>query len=72
MIPGRVIGAITLHGQKINAEMVKQGWAWVYIAYAKDLTLGDLEVSARASKKGLWQEANPTPPWEWRKQQKKQ
>jgi endonuclease YncB( thermonuclease family) len=29
------------------------------------------EEKARASKRGLWKDADPAPPWDWRKQQKK-
>jgi len=32
----------------------------------EDETLGRLEAEARAAKRGLWADANPTPPWEWR------
>jgi endonuclease YncB( thermonuclease family) len=38
-----------------------------YRKYGKDLKLYDLENEARASRRGLWADANPMPPWEWRK-----
>jgi hypothetical protein len=42
--------------------------AWWYRPYApKDIMLAQLEAEARAAKRGLWADAHPVPPWEWRK-----
>lgn len=69
---GRVIG--TLYGDNdfnLNREQVARGNAW---NYAKYNTLfpeyAALEAAARLKKLGLWQEENPVPPWEFRRQQK--
>jgi micrococcal nuclease len=35
--------------------------------YSKDLTLPGLEAMARKGRKGLWSDAEPTPPWEFRR-----
>ena len=29
--------------------------------------LGDLEDDARLAKRGLWEDPEPVPPWDWRK-----
>lgn len=65
---GRLIAVITNSKKQIvNQEMVKQGMAWHFIRYSSDATYAKLEQEARKNKVGLWQERNPTPPWEWRK-----
>lgn len=57
----------------VNLEMVKRGYAWAYTHYLRRPYASayiDAENEARAKKLGLWQDANPTPPWEFRKMQK--
>ena len=40
----------------------------VVSAYApNDTTLAQLEAEARTAKHGLWADAHPVPPWQWRK-----
>ena len=47
--------------------MVGQGMAWWYTRYAPaDRELARLEKVARAEKRGLWSQANPIAPWDWR------
>ncbi len=54
-----------------NAEMIRQGFAWHYKTYSGDLELHELELEARAAKRGLWSDSQtPVAPWLWRKQQK--
>lgn len=66
---GRSIGHLYLNNQHINAQMIKEGHAWVYRNYLKDTSLLALEKQARLAKRGLW--ALPISerqaPWEWRK-----
>ncbi|TXK49139.1 thermonuclease family protein [Pontibacter qinzhouensis] len=65
---GRTVGTIILpDGRNLNEEMVRSGFAWHYKAYSKDLSLANLETDARRFKRGLWQDPNPTPPWDFRK-----
>lgn len=65
---GRTVGRVYATGTDVNAEMVRQGAAWVYRQYNRDPSLLTLEAEARAAKRGLWAlpEAERTPPWEWR------
>ncbi len=54
-------------GRSLNHELVRAGFAWWYQRYAPDdETLPQLEREARGAKRGLWAEAEPVPPWEWR------
>ena len=66
---GRVVGRVFVDGLDVNAEMVRNGHAWVYRQYAKDESLFALEDEARAAKRGLWalSEADNMPPWDWRR-----
>lgn len=65
---GRLVGDVFTSGDvSLNAELVRVGMAWWYRRYApKDTKLAALEAEARAAKRGLWVDANPIPPWEFR------
>lgn len=52
-------------------ELVKNGLAWHFVRYSKDVQLQQLEDKARNDKVGLWQDPNPIAPWEWRESRKK-
>lgn len=72
---GRVVGLIQIGSgstiQTLNGELVAAGLAWVYWPYCKERFCrqwGKAEKAARADRRGLWQEADPTRPADWRKQ----
>lgn len=67
---GRTLGRIYQSGLDVNAEMVRRGMAWVYIKYVKDKRLNQLEAEAREQRRGLWEDKDPVPPWEWRRARK--
>lgn len=70
---GRSIGDITLpDGKSLNREVVKAGYAWHYVKYSDDASLGELEKEARIARRGLWQDKNPMAPWDWRKSKRTQ
>lgn len=52
--------------------MVREGHAWVYRKYLRDRSLLEDEAAAREAEAGLWAlpEAQLTPPWEWREDQR--
>jgi len=64
---GRTVGVVFVDGLNVNAELVKQGMAWVYRKYTDDERLYVLESEAKQAKRGLWLDKNPIPPWEWRR-----
>ena len=65
---GRTVGTIILQdGRNLNEELIKNGFAWHYKAYSKDLNLANAEADARRFKRGLWQDPNPVAPWDYRK-----
>jgi micrococcal nuclease len=54
-------------GTSVSAELVKAGYAWHFTRYSDDKELARLQEEARKNKRGLWQDENPLPPWEFRK-----
>ncbi|MDF3821695.1 thermonuclease family protein [Leptospira sp. 96542] len=64
----RVVADVECRGQDVGQHMVRHGWAWVYRQYARGYDhLYPLERAARDEKAGLWADAKPVPPWEWRR-----
>lgn len=69
---GRTLAEVILpDGRSLNKELLKAGLAWWFRKYSNDLSLKELESEARMSKRGLWAEVNPIPPWEFRKAESK-
>lgn len=65
---GRVVADVILpDGNSLSNELIKAGLAWHYKHFSKSKILEDLENAARENKCGLWADAQPTPPWEYRK-----
>lgn len=64
---GRLIAAVHVDGQCVNMELVRAGFAWHFLKYSSDSTYSALESLARRDKAGLWGEALPVAPWDWRK-----
>lgn len=69
----RMVSVVWIGDRNINKEMVAEGWAWAYRKYLDRPHASeyiDAEEQARKAKRGLWKQANPTPPWEFRKKQR--
>ncbi|HKQ91900.1 MAG TPA: thermonuclease family protein [Blastocatellia bacterium] len=70
---GRVLGKVTLDGKDINQEQIDRGMAWFYRAYRAELPANVAavyelrEARAQQEKRGLWADASPTPPWDFRR-----
>jgi len=64
---GRTVGEVFLpDGRSLNQEIVRAGYGWLYRKYSSDVTLAALEAEARAARRGLWNDPDPVPPWDWR------
>lgn len=63
---GRTVAVVMCGRIEANRAQVERGMAWVYTQYNKDSSLPTIERAARASRKGLWAHASPTPPWKYR------
>ncbi|MCX7059274.1 MAG: thermonuclease family protein [Gammaproteobacteria bacterium] len=68
---GRSIARVWVGRTDANREMVRLGYAWAYRKYLTDATLLDDEAAAQRARSGLWADANPSPPWEFRAQKRK-
>lgn len=70
---GRFVGKVMLGETDINLAQLKGGFAWHYKKYADEQKEADrilyakTELEAKAAKIGLWADAAPTPPWDWRR-----
>ena len=64
---GRILGTVYVDGREVNLEMLRAGMAWHYKKYDSTPTYAQAETEARAAKRGLWQDKNPTEPEEFRK-----
>jgi endonuclease YncB( thermonuclease family) len=64
---GRTLARIYCSGTDANREQVRRGMAWVYDRYVTDRSLYSDQDEARSAKRGLWSDAHPIPPWEWRR-----
>jgi len=65
---GRMVAHLSVNGLDVNAEQIRRGMAWEYSNFHSNQALIALQEEARQAPRGLWAQANPTPPWEWRKQ----
>ena len=69
---GRTIATLMLGTQDANLAMVQAGLAWHYKQYAREqpkaeaMAYAQAEEWARARGLGLWQDSEPTAPWDWR------
>ena len=71
---GRLLGVVYAGGQDVNLAMVSRGLAWHYTFYQRDQSILDRQRYALAQQQarqagiGLWRDAQPTPPWDFRRQ----
>lgn len=69
---GRIVGKVLVNGMDANLQQVRSGMAWHYKEYMGEQTSADrasyaqAESFAKSSQQGLWRDAKPMPPWEWR------
>jgi endonuclease YncB( thermonuclease family) len=68
---GRTLARVKCVGTDAGREQVHRGMAWVAPQDVNDANLYRLQEVARNSRKGLWADTNPVPPWEWQPPKKK-
>jgi len=70
---GRIIGKVVYNGIDINLQQIQKGMAWHYTYFEREQEPEDrsryaqAEYQAQRDKLGLWQDAKPTPPWQYRR-----
>jgi endonuclease YncB( thermonuclease family) len=64
----RLVARLWLGDLDVNAELLRQGAAWVYRRYAGDPAYCRYEADAREARRGLWSlpPEQRVAPWEWR------
>jgi endonuclease YncB( thermonuclease family) len=66
-----LVGRVLLNGADIGAQMIRDGVAWFDPHNQIQLSVSDREIYqqselvARNERRGLWQQENPTAPWEF-------
>lgn len=74
---GRLVCKVTVAGQDVGLQQVADGMAWWFRKYSKEQSPQDqadyeqAETWAKVRRQGLWNDVNPTPPWEWRRGEQK-
>lgn len=72
----RILGKIWIEERDINLAMIESGMAWYYKQFSRDLSPSDralyekAEARARQQRLGLWADAQPQAPWDFRRQQR--
>ena len=75
---GRLVCKIMIGDRDINLEQIKAGMAWHYKDYEGEQSPEDRELyaraedDARAARRGLWRDANPTEPSEFRREERRE
>jgi endonuclease YncB( thermonuclease family) len=69
---GTVEGRVVLSGADINLAQLRAGLAWFHTIYGNELSdeqrklYQEAEGDAHKARRGLWQDAAPTAPWQYR------
>jgi endonuclease YncB( thermonuclease family) len=67
---GRTVAMVTIGDQSLQENLLAAGYAWVYGDYCKKPFCNSwlaLQEIAVAGHEGLWGDAKPVAPWDWRK-----
>jgi len=67
---GRTVARVSCEGTDASAEQVRAGMAWAFTRYLSDPSISRLEGETKESRRGLWADASPVAPWEWRHKQR--
>lgn len=74
---GRRVGKVWVDDAvDASLQQLLAGMAWHYKAYEREQSRQDRDTyalaqeRARESRQGLWRDAQPLPPWEWRRQRR--
>ena len=72
----REVCSVFVGTRDVGLAMIRDGYAWHYKAYEREQSAEDraayarTEADARSSRRGLWHDATPVPPWDWRKERR--
>lgn len=63
----RTVALVTCDKVGVNREQVRRGMAWVYSKYNNDPFYEAIQTEAKKRERGLWQDSDAIPPWEFRR-----
>jgi endonuclease YncB( thermonuclease family) len=63
---GRTVADLYVGEINVNYALVESGYAWHYKKYSSSSSLASAEKNAKAKKIGLWKDAHPIAPWDYR------
>lgn len=70
---GRRVCRVTSSGADIGLKQIDAGLAWHYKSYEREQPASErtayaqAELVAHNTRRGLWRDDSPVPPWEWRR-----
>ena len=73
---GRLVGTVLVQDRDMNLAQLQAGLAWHYRHYqdeqprAERQAYAEAETQARQARLGLWQDPDPTAPWDYRRQRR--
>jgi endonuclease YncB( thermonuclease family) len=67
---GRVVAIVFIAGANVNEQLLRNGMVWHYTEYDKNPVWARFQEEAKQSRRGLWSQPNPTPPWQWRRERR--
>ena len=62
----RIVATVTVDGTDVGWSMISLGDAWAYDEFDPPARYDDAMAQAQSLHIGLWADANPLPPWDWR------
>lgn len=66
----RLVARIYVDGIDLSEQLIREGLAWHYTRYSSEIALGQAQREARRTHRGLWQDPDPEPPWEFRRRRR--
>jgi endonuclease YncB( thermonuclease family) len=73
---GGLVARVLIDNQDAGLELLKEGLCWVYEKYVGEASAEirsnywAAQADAQSDRLGLWQDPDPVPPWEWRKEKR--
>ncbi len=64
----RIVGTLRTDGRDASREQLRRGMAWEYSFHHSDRELVALQHEAQQARRGLWMQAHPQAPWQWRRE----
>jgi endonuclease YncB( thermonuclease family) len=73
---GHLVARVLIDNEDAGLELLKEGLCWVYQKYVGEASAEirssywAAQAAAQSDRLGLWQDPDPVPPWEWRKEKR--